>query len=69
MPRLSGRDLAQRVLVSHPESRILYMSGYTDDAVVQRGVLMQEVTLLRKPFTPNALVACVREVLDAPVSR
>jgi len=65
MPRLSGRDLAQRVLASHPESKILYMSGYTDDAVVQRGVLAQEVTLLRKPFTPYALVASVREVLDS----
>jgi PAS domain S-box-containing protein len=68
MPRLSGRDLAQRVLGSHPESKILYMSGYTDDAVVQRGVLEHEVTLLRKPFTPYALVASVREVLDGTPS-
>jgi two-component system, cell cycle sensor histidine kinase and response regulator CckA len=69
MPRLSGRDLAERVLASHPEARILYMSGYTDDAVVQHGVLTQEVALLRKPFTPYALAARVREVLDvAPAS-
>ena len=39
MPRMSGRDLAQRVLASHPEAKILFMSGYTDDAVVQHGVL------------------------------
>jgi two-component system cell cycle sensor histidine kinase/response regulator CckA len=65
MPRLNGRDLAERVLVSHPESSILFMSGYTDDAVVQHGVSTQEVSLLRKPFTPYALAARVREVLDS----
>jgi two-component system cell cycle sensor histidine kinase/response regulator CckA len=65
MPRLSGRDLAERVHASHPESKILFMSGYTDDAVVQHGVLTQEVSLLRKPFTPYALAARVREVLDS----
>jgi CheY-like chemotaxis protein len=69
MPRLSGRDLAERVLTSHPEARVLYMSGYTDDAVVQHGVLSQEVALLRKPFTPYALAARVREVLDVAPAR
>ena len=69
MPRLSGRDLAERVLASHPEARVLYMSGYTDDAVVQHGVLTQEVALLRKPFTPYALAARVREVLDVAPAR
>jgi len=64
MPRLSGRDLAERVLASHPEAKILFMSGYTDDAVVQHGVRTQEVALLRKPFTPYALAARIREVLD-----
>lgn len=64
MPRMSGRDLAQRVLMSHPEAKVLFMSGYTDDAVVQHGVRTHEVSLLRKPFTPYALAARVREVLD-----
>lgn len=64
MPRMSGRDLAHRVLTSHPEAKVLFMSGYTDDAVVQHGVQTQEVSLLRKPFTPYALAARVREVLD-----
>jgi two-component system, cell cycle sensor histidine kinase and response regulator CckA len=64
MPRMSGRDLAQRVVASHPEAKVLFMSGYTDDAVVQHGVQTQEVSLLRKPFTPYALAARVREVLD-----
>jgi DNA-binding response OmpR family regulator len=67
MPRLSGRDLAQRVLASHPEAHVLFMSGYTDDAVVQHGVQTHAVALLRKPFTPYALVARVREVLDGAV--
>jgi len=66
MPRLGGRDLAERIHTSHPESKILFMSGYTDDAVVQHGVVTQEVSLLRKPFTPYALAARVREVLDSP---
>jgi PAS domain S-box-containing protein len=65
MPRLSGRDLAERVRASHPEAKILFMSGYTDDAVVQHGVQTQSVALLRKPFTPYALAARIREVLDA----
>jgi two-component system cell cycle sensor histidine kinase/response regulator CckA len=69
MPRLSGRDLAERVLASHPEARVLFMSGYTDDAVVQHGVLTEEVALLRKPFTPYALAARVREVLDVAPAR
>jgi signal transduction histidine kinase/ActR/RegA family two-component response regulator len=64
MPRMSGRDLAHKVLTSHPEAKVLFMSGYTDDAVVQHGVQTQEVSLLRKPFTPFALAARVREVLD-----
>lgn len=64
MPRMNGSDLAARVHESHPEARILFMSGYTDDAVVQHGVQTQEVSLLRKPFTPYALAARVREVLD-----
>jgi len=64
MPRLSGRDLAERVQSSHPEAKILFMSGYTDDAVVQHGVVTQEVALLRKPFTPYALAARIRDVLD-----
>ena len=69
MPRLSGRDLAQRVQRSHPEAKILFMSGYTDDAVVQHGVLTQEVSLLRKPFTPYALAARIRDVLDGAPTR
>jgi PAS domain S-box-containing protein len=64
MPRLNGRDLAERVRASHPEARVLFMSGYVDDAVVQHGLQTQSIALLRKPFTPYALAARIREVLD-----
>jgi two-component system, cell cycle sensor histidine kinase and response regulator CckA len=66
MPGASGRELARRLAQSHPETRVLYMSGYTDDAIVRHGMLEPGLTLLQKPFTPAALARKVREVLDAP---
>ena len=65
MPGMSGRDMAVRLAASHPGLRVLYMSGYTDDAIVQHGVLEAGIQFLQKPFTPNALARKVREVLDA----
>jgi DNA-binding response OmpR family regulator len=50
--------------VERPGIRVLYVSGYTDDETVRRGVSQNEVSLLSKPFTPKALVVKVREVLD-----
>ncbi len=64
MPGLTGRELAQALAVGHPALRVLYMSGYTDDAVVRHGVLEEGVPYLQKPFTPDALALKVREVLD-----
>jgi CheY-like chemotaxis protein len=64
MPGMSGRDLASRLAASHAETRVLYMSGYTDDAVVLHGVLAADVSFLQKPFTIDALARKVREVLD-----
>jgi DNA-binding NarL/FixJ family response regulator len=61
-----GRAVAERVAVSHPGVRVLYMSEYTDDAVVRHGVLQDGVSFLPKPFSPAALAFKVREVLDAP---
>jgi PAS domain S-box-containing protein len=66
MPGMDGRELADRLGPIHPETRCLYMSGYTDDAVVRRGVREQGMPFLQKPFSIDALALKVREVLDQP---
>jgi CheY-like chemotaxis protein len=66
MPEMGGRPLADRLLALHPEARVLFASGYTDDAVVRHGVREGQVPFLPKPFTPADLARKVREVLDAP---
>jgi len=63
MPKMSGRQLAQNLERLRPDIPVLYMSGYTDDTVLRYGVQENEVALLQKPFTPDALVAKVREVI------
>ncbi|MBA2731790.1 MAG: PAS domain S-box protein [Acidobacteria bacterium] len=64
MPQMSGRELAERLTVLYPETPVLYMSGYTDDAIVHHGILEEGVAFLEKPFTPNILTHKVRTVLD-----
>jgi two-component system cell cycle sensor histidine kinase/response regulator CckA len=66
MPEMSGRELAETLLDGNPELKLLYISGYTDDEVLQRGVSGRNTGLLRKPFTAENLVRRVREVLDQP---
>jgi two-component system, cell cycle sensor histidine kinase and response regulator CckA len=64
MPGMTGRELAELLTVERPDVRVLYMSGYTDDAVVRHGVLTEGMPYLQKPFNPRALATKVREVLD-----
>ena len=64
MPEMSGRELTRRLIARRPEVRVLYMSGYADEAIAQHGVLDPGTAFMQKPFTPGALAHRVREVLD-----
>ena len=66
MPGMNGRELANRLTRNHPETRVLFTSGYTDNAIVHHGVLDEGVSFIGKPYTPSALAKKVREVLDKP---
>jgi two-component system, cell cycle sensor histidine kinase and response regulator CckA len=68
MPGKSGHSLAEVLAGRYPEIRVLYMSGYTDDAIVHHGVLAPEVAFLQKPFTPASLARAVRAVLGPPTA-
>jgi FixJ family two-component response regulator len=64
MPTMSGADLARRLAAVRLEMKVLFVSGYTDDAIVHHGVLEPGTAFLEKPFNPEQLVRRVREVLS-----
>ncbi len=66
MPGMNGRELARVLAGSRPRMRVLYMSGYTDAAISQQGILEPGTAFLSKPFTPDALARKVREVIEGP---
>jgi CheY-like chemotaxis protein len=64
MPEMSGPQLAEQLVSLHPKIKVLYMSGYTDNAIVHHGVLKDGVNYIQKPFTIDGLARKMREVLD-----
>ena len=69
MPNINGRDLAALFAKTRPTTKVLFMSGYTDDAIVRHGILEEGIAYLQKPFTPQSLARRVRGVLDAGSAR
>jgi DNA-binding NtrC family response regulator len=68
MPGIKGPELAARISAHWPGIKVLYMSGYTTNAIVHHGVLDEGLSFLQKPFSPSALAAKVREVLNKPAA-
>ncbi len=64
MPQMNGRDLSEKIISLRPEIKVLFVSGYTDNAIVHHGILNEGVNFLPKPFSPVQLAQKVREVLD-----
>jgi two-component system, cell cycle sensor histidine kinase and response regulator CckA len=64
MPRMSGRELADHLVRLRPGLKVMFMSGYTDDAVVRHGVLVSSAAFVQKPYGPESLLAKIREVLE-----
>ena len=67
MPEMGGRDLAERLATLQPAARVIFMSGYTDDEIIRRGLMARQTSFLQKPFTAAQLLQRVRQVLDGPV--
>lgn len=65
MPEITGKEVADRLHALRPETRVLFMSGYTVESIVHQGMLDADVEFIQKPFTPDALVKKVREVINS----
>jgi YesN/AraC family two-component response regulator len=69
MPGMNGRALAESLIAVRSQTRVLYMSGYTDDVIAHHGVLEPGIAFLGKPVSAQALLRRVRDVLGAPAER
>jgi len=69
MPMMSGREIAERLVQIRPELKVLFMSGYTENAIVHHGILESGIAYLQKPLVPESLARRVREVLDTPTPK
>lgn len=65
MPKMSGKDVADQMRVFHPETKVLFMSGYTDDAIVHHGIVDSHIAFIQKPFSDTGLALKIREVLES----
>lgn len=64
MPRMGGRELVEQARPLRPDMQVLYVSGYSEEAIARQGQLTEGVELLSKPFTPGGLTAKIRHLLD-----
>jgi DNA-binding NtrC family response regulator len=69
MPEMGAGELAEQLLATRPDLRVLYISGYTNDEIVRRGVKQSDASFIQKPFSAEELMRKVREVLDLPYPR
>src|SRR5687768_16025904 len=68
MPEMNGSELAQKLALTRPDMRVLFMSGYTDEAIIRHGVLQERTAFLQKPFTAEAFGRKLREVISASLN-